>query len=282
MSRTSKNLPPNWKVKWQLVTKSMAAKWLGKAHSNRKLNNSVVDAYKRVMEAGLWDTRPSQSPIAIDSTGNLINGQHRLSAFAESSLDSLLFPIITGCNPDDYRLFDQDIYVRSRAAQFQGRPHVSRDMARVRALEVLTSGDPRRRIPNALYEQLADNDYSESLQWAAGVLPRTGDQMKAPFVAAFMYVHDIDPSFAENVAKPWANGGAGLPPSLLRLRDEAIRSARGTTYGAMNSSLRLLTGLMHMHKGQRVPEKLYSGINGIEYWSNLANDGVAAKWAAKG
>lgn len=75
-----KNLPPDWKIRWSLITKQQAAKWLDRSHLNRAVNDSVVDSYRRVMEAGLWDTRPSQSPIALDRDGNLINGQHRLQA----------------------------------------------------------------------------------------------------------------------------------------------------------------------------------------------------------
>ena len=72
------------------------------------------------------------------------------------ALPSLLLPVITNCDPEDYLLFDQDLYVRSRAAQFQGRTYIQRDMARVRSLEVLQTGDPRRRVPNSLFEMLAE------------------------------------------------------------------------------------------------------------------------------
>ena len=275
----TKNLPPEWKTKWMLVSKQQASKWISKSHLNRTVNESVVDGYKRVMEAGLWDTRPSQSPIALDRDGNLINGQHRLQAFVASSLPTLLLPVITNCATDDYRLFDQDIYVRSRAAQFRDRTNVPRDMARVRALEVLQTGDPRRRIPNSLYEQLADTVYSKEMEWASTAFTNGGDQQRAPYVAAFMYVHRIAPDFAGSLAKPWVNGGEGLPAPMLRLRDEAIRHTRASNWAAMNESLRILNALMYLHGKRSMPRTLLPNTTGLNYWSSIAKDGVAEAWA---
>ena len=277
----NKNLPPEWKIKWSLVSKQQARKWIDKCHSNRTMNESVVDGYRRVMEAGLWDTRPAQSPIALDSDGNLINGQHRLQAFIASNLTTILLPIITNCAPEDYRLFDQDIYVRSRAAQFRDRTNVPRDMARVRALEVLQTGDPKRRIPNSLYEQLTDTVYRREIEWSALAFTNGGDQQRAPFVAAFMYVHRVAPDFVASLAKPWVNGGEGLPSPMLRLRDEAIRRMRGGNYAAMNESLRMLNGLMYLHGRRAMPRTLLPNTTGLNYWSTMAKDGVAETWAKR-
>lgn len=279
MAKTTRNLPPEWKIKWLLVSKEQAAKWLKKCHTNRAINESVVDAYRRVMEAELWDARPSQSPVAIDRDGNCINGQHRLQALVNSSLSSLLLPVITNCEPDDYALFDQDIYVRSRAAQFRNRTFPQREMARVRSLEVLQTGDPRRRIPNSLFEALADTTYKRELKWAAEAFTGAGDQERAAYVAAFMYVYRTAPELATNIAKPWVNGGAGLPAQMLRLRDEAIRNRRGGNWAAMNESLRLLNGLMYLHSNRPMPRSLQASPTGLNYWSALAKDDVAKNWA---
>lgn len=281
--RRKKNLTaPEWKIRWVEVTKPQATKWLSKSHLNRTLNESVADAYRRVMESGLWDTRPSQSPIAIDKQGNLINGQHRLQGFVNSKLTAILLPVIYDCDPEDFRLFDQDIYVRSRAAQFRDRTFVTRDMARVRALEVLQTGDVKRRVPNSLFESLADGAYRAELDWAREAFPDASDQQRAPFVAAFMYAYRVDPKFTAEIAKPWINGGAGLPAAMLRLRDEAIRNGRGGTWAAMNESLRMLAGLMFMHQKRDAPRALSATHTGLNYWSALAKDGVSATWAKRG
>lgn len=280
MAKPNKNLPPEWKIKWLLVTKEQAAKWLKKCHTNRAINESVVDAYRRVMDAGLWDARPSQSPIAIDRDGNTINGQHRLQALVSSSVSSLLLPVITGCEPDDYLLFDQDLYVRSRAAQFRDRSNVQRDMARVRALEVLQTGDPRRRIPNSLFEMLADGTYKREMKWATEAFTSGGDQERAPYVAAFMYVYRVAPELAAHVANGWVNGGGDIPTPMLRVRDDAIRNRRGGNWGAMNESLRVLNGLMYLHSKRPMPRSLVANETGLRYWSALAKDDVADNWAS--
>lgn len=69
------------------VTRDMAERWLSANHANRKLRRTKVGAYRSDMDAGRW--RGNDSVIKVDYSGNLINGQHRLTAFLESGLDSI-------------------------------------------------------------------------------------------------------------------------------------------------------------------------------------------------
>ena len=65
------------------VTPAIALEWLKRNFSrNRSLNKAAVARYAREMKAGAW--RLSHQSIAFDSSGTLIDGQHRLRAVVES------------------------------------------------------------------------------------------------------------------------------------------------------------------------------------------------------
>ena len=57
----------------------MARAWLDKNAANRKIRPSKVEAYKADMLAGRW--RGGDGMLKLDHLGNVINGQHRLTAF---------------------------------------------------------------------------------------------------------------------------------------------------------------------------------------------------------
>ncbi len=69
------------------ITRAMAESWLGSNHTNRKLRRTKVDAYRSDMDAGRW--RGNDSVIKVNHDGELINGQHRLTAFLLSGLDCI-------------------------------------------------------------------------------------------------------------------------------------------------------------------------------------------------
>lgn len=69
------------------VTRDMAERWLNANQTNRKLRQSKVAAYRSDMDTGRW--RGNDSLIKVNHNGELINGQHRLTAFLASGLDSI-------------------------------------------------------------------------------------------------------------------------------------------------------------------------------------------------
>jgi hypothetical protein len=66
------------------VTPKLAELWLGKNHRNRNIRNRIVLAYARDMEAGHWQL--TGEAIKFDVDGNLIDGQHRLSAIVRAGI----------------------------------------------------------------------------------------------------------------------------------------------------------------------------------------------------
>lgn len=66
------------------VTPQMAEAWLKNNVANRKLRPTIVDTYASDMKSGRWV--PSHQGIAFDSKGELVDGQHRLSAIVKSGV----------------------------------------------------------------------------------------------------------------------------------------------------------------------------------------------------
>lgn len=67
------------------ITPQQAEEWLSKnADSQRKLRDSVVNKYARDMVNGRWEI--THQGIAFDSTGRLIDGQHRLAAVVKAGI----------------------------------------------------------------------------------------------------------------------------------------------------------------------------------------------------
>lgn len=71
------------------VTPEMAAKWLEKNHGNRKLSRTEVNNLKNSLTRCEW--RLVHQAIAFDSAGNLIDGQHRLTAIAETGIPARVY-----------------------------------------------------------------------------------------------------------------------------------------------------------------------------------------------
>jgi hypothetical protein len=71
------------KIGPQSVTPSQAEKWLAKNHPrNRNISLRLVDAFTADMLAGEW--RLTHQGICFDGEGQLIDGQHRLTAVVKS------------------------------------------------------------------------------------------------------------------------------------------------------------------------------------------------------
>lgn len=60
------------------ISPQLAKLYLEKNKENRPLNNRKVDEWLQSMNKGLWET--TTDAIGFDTNGNLINGQHRLTA----------------------------------------------------------------------------------------------------------------------------------------------------------------------------------------------------------
>lgn len=87
---------------------STAKEWLKHNTKNRNPARSAVDRYKRDMADGLW--KFAADPIRVDTTGRILDGQHRLMALSELD-DSvrITFLVVTGLEPETQMVMDQGV-----------------------------------------------------------------------------------------------------------------------------------------------------------------------------
>lgn len=88
------------------ITPSIAERLLKLNVKNRPLSPQVIEKYRRDMEEGRWVF--AADPIRFDTTGNLIDGQHRLSALDNCDESTTIpFLVIRGLPNETQMVMDQ-------------------------------------------------------------------------------------------------------------------------------------------------------------------------------
>lgn len=100
---TAKNPSESLSVEIVTVTPAMAKKWLTTNEHNRNIKKSKVTVYARQMAAGEWQL--TGQTIEFDTTGRLIDGQHRLLAIIESG-ESIRLLVAKGVRPEAQSVLD--------------------------------------------------------------------------------------------------------------------------------------------------------------------------------
>jgi hypothetical protein len=88
----------------EVITPEVATKWLEGNTHNRPLRQRDVDRYSREMSTGRWQLNGES--IIFDSTGRLLDGQHRLWACVESQV-SFQAVVVRGADPETFTTIDQ-------------------------------------------------------------------------------------------------------------------------------------------------------------------------------
>ncbi len=85
------------------VTPRTAAEWLTLNRRNRRARTLLVSKYAADMAAGQW--RMAGEPIKFDTSGNLLDGQHRLSAVMLSGATVTML-VVRGLPPESQAVMD--------------------------------------------------------------------------------------------------------------------------------------------------------------------------------
>ncbi len=96
MAETTTSTRTDPAVEWVTVEPIDAERWLERNESNRNARARAVNAYARDMEAGRW--LATGETIKFDTHGNLLDGQHRLSAIVQSGKPQRLL-VVSGVDP---------------------------------------------------------------------------------------------------------------------------------------------------------------------------------------
>lgn len=90
-----------------VVDADMARRWLARNINNRPLRRRTVDRYRDDMLAGRWLL--SADPVRFNVDGDLIDGQHRLTAIAECDGLSLPLLVVRGLSRETQMVMDQGV-----------------------------------------------------------------------------------------------------------------------------------------------------------------------------
>ncbi|MEO1632222.1 MAG: hypothetical protein AAFU38_15730, partial [Bacteroidota bacterium] len=88
------------------VTPALASEWLTHNTRNRPLRRSTMRRYARLMQRGRWLVGTDGVGFCVhDGQPQLVNGQHRLTAVAESETAQLMV-VVTGLTPEVFQVLD--------------------------------------------------------------------------------------------------------------------------------------------------------------------------------
>lgn len=148
----------------ECITPQIAKAYLSTMQVNRRLNPDRVALYAKDIKEMRWDQTTGES-IKFNHRGELIDGQHRLSAIVESNTPIFIL-VIRGCSDKSQSVIDSG-QARSNAQSLQltGIDVTVKETAIFRAM-FLSVGDFRRRdISRAKVADLFPK-YEDSIRFA--------------------------------------------------------------------------------------------------------------------
>lgn len=101
---TNEQMAPIPKPGRQTITPERAAALLGNNRSNRPLSRAAVNRLIGILKSGEW--RYNGEAIKFGADGSLLDGQHRLTAIAESGVPAELL-VVTNLSADAFATLDQ-------------------------------------------------------------------------------------------------------------------------------------------------------------------------------
>lgn len=111
------------------MTPELAAELLAKNPHNRPLSKPYVRELRRELEEGRWKT--THQGVAVDEDGNVLDGQHRLTAIVESGITVEML-LAEGVARDAFGAIDQ--HRKRTGGQILAMSGVSRDAPRMIAM----------------------------------------------------------------------------------------------------------------------------------------------------
>lgn len=190
----------NTRLMW--VTPDMAGQWLAKNTGNRKLRAGGVAVYAAEIRAGRWHV--VHTGIAFDTTGKLVDGQHRLFAIMETGISipmCVTFGVPVGSMDAVDRGLSRSIPDILRLGH--GLENSARIAALVNVIAPLVEGYDLKMTPGVAMDVW--RQWKPNLEWALQ-LPATGTLWKAPIVAAFVVARRTDRDMVDSFVDRYRDG----------------------------------------------------------------------------
>lgn len=223
------------------ITPAMAADFLKRNTRNRPLAPRDVARYRRDLERGNWITTHQGVAFALD--GTLIDGQHRLTAIAESGIGAEM-PVFEGLSLDAIAVIDDNRNrgVRDRVAIIDREIPTISEIACIKALvrgaAATTPSRESQQEALAIYRE-----HIGAARFACGLMVNgTGPQRRAGVTgciarASYSVNHDVLRDFASVLVSGIVRTGHPEDASIILLRDHlatpGVAASAGSTAATM-------------------------------------------------
>lgn len=242
------------------ITPELAAQWLERNTRNRSIRQHKVEAYAAAMQRGEW--RESRDPIEFDLSGNLINGQHRLSAIIKSGL-TIRNPVRTDVPIADMAVIDTGLSRKaSDLLQLTGHSnstglaataktwylwHTTPSLTMLRAGSKVVNNELILRIVEDQPDMIHSVEYINRLKGQFNLVPPAA-MAAVHYEIVLKHNRDKANEFFRELAEGFGLQ-AGSP--ILALRNVLIKSSTSVTKRATEERMAwLIHGFNKWHRGE--------------------------------
>jgi hypothetical protein len=205
---------------------------------NRRLRRTWVSRLVADLRVGALVVM--HQPLAFFPNGDVMDGQHRLAAVAESDVGAW-FTIATYESQDEaeaaWRVLDRGAKrsLGDQSVMVGDLPNNGAD--RIATAKVMHAIDAS--AGNNASDTMAVAKAREDVEAFDRLTHLLGSDVRSPYLAAFLWCHKFSPGLVEDIAAK-CGSGIGLGPSEAKLRD-FVREPMGSADGAGRLGITLKT-----------------------------------------
>lgn len=249
------------------VNPKIAERWLDTNHDNRSISNRRVEQYAKVMRDGGWHL--NGETIKFDTSGNLIDGQHRLWAVMQSAI-TVRMSVARNVAPEANKTIDRG-RPRSIAEAFRREgtiPEPKRVAMWTSATYVLLVNSTKQNSVEETEQYYKDNkDHVDAM---LAILPEKGAFKLAIVGAALVYARPKHPVQIDQFARQLVSGvDLTLDSPVYVLRELLITSVGKRSSGSLSRQygIKVLRAVQAHLRGQTIDaRKLYATESALPYF----------------
>jgi hypothetical protein len=267
-------------VEWEEITPAIAKDYLARNVTNRNLRESTVKAYERDMRAGNWI--PTHQGIAFNDAGELIDGQHRLSAIVRAEVTVRLL-VTRGIPRKAAGLHTMDAVDRganrSVADQLRvqhGYSNPNLAAAAATAIASICVSGKLGRVTVAQTLQILEI-YGRQITDIGVAVDKVGEKRlrRSQFVAALSFARQVEPHATDRFLQGMITGaGLAVDSPILLLRNFLFSDAStqwtssGLRTHRTDMAFLVLNSLLQFVESAAAT-KLYEGPRGFAHFAGL-------------
>jgi hypothetical protein len=276
-------------VKFEDITPELAKRYLARNVANRNLRESTVRAYEVDMRAGNWVA--THQGIAFNDRGDLIDGQHRLTAIARSGVTVRML-VTRGIPSEQGNTKTMDTVDRgagrSIADQLKlqhGFKNPYRDVGAANAIGMMICGPDKNRTRKSTVSQVLQvlEVYGRHIADIGGAMDSSKETRlrRAQFVGALAFARAVDPSivdrFLAGVIKG-ANLGEDSPILAFRnflFSDASLRWSQSGDKKTRVAFAFIVLNSVHNFAESEATKEVYQGNGGYVFFARKQPENIA-------